>query len=138
MPKGSQGILVGRVNSLMRYHAHGSAPAASGAQPNANTHPTSLPFTPAADTQTHEINTTPQVVGPDGKAVPVSPNKADSSKNQQTTQPNHRLSPEEMNRKRQDNSEHGYQKRQEELQKQLMQLRRGRPTYKSVTQPHKR
>lgn len=117
LPKGSPSVLLANVSSLKRYHAHRSMPAkhASGTTPPN----TSVGHEPV-------VNNAPVSGTPAGTAL-VKKEGASASPNDTSkavVQPPHRLSPEELNKKRNNTgTPRGYEMRQQALEKELQEKR---------------
>lgn len=118
LPKGASSVLVAEVKYLKRYHAHAPVPAK---QP-ANASP--IPTTPTATA------TAPNATAPTGAAV-TTPNGAQATATDTAKAaivPPHRLTPEELNKKRNDTgTPRGYQIRQQALEKELQEKRNKSP-----------
>lgn len=129
VPKGIQGAIVIQTKALKRYHAHGNAPMPSA--PN-NNMPGNMPngqsMPPNGQMKQPNGQPIPQAApGNIGQHIPGSaggkvPNAAKVDTAKAIIQGVHRLTPQELNKKRTDSpTPHGYQLRQEALEKQMQQ-----------------
>lgn len=122
VPKGIQGAIVIQTKALKRYHTHGNTPMPSGS--NNNNMPGNIPNGQPIP-QAAPGNIGQHIPGTAGGKVPNA-TKVDTAKT--IIQGTHRLMPEELNKKRTDSpNPHGYQLRQQALEKEMQQNKSKHP-----------
>lgn len=130
MPKGAHNTLALHIRSLMRYHAHGDMPQGGG--PNGmpgSSMPNGQPMPPNG-----QPAPSPTGINVPGSAANGAPNAAKPDTSKTLPQGPHRLMPEELNKKRTDDATpHGYQLRQQALEKQLQQRKPKQPAKTPTT-----